>query len=178
MKTKPLIFIILAILVLPIISAPEIEISHHGNSNNPHVELEIPESPEGNLSFNQSLADSIYLKLDASNDPLTGELTTEDIVPRAGGDRDIGESLNPFDKGYFKTVSINTVFSVIGTISSNLIPTTDNERILGEKTTPRRWAGVYSYDGDFVDSVIIGDNLTVEDNISALKIYQGHLILS
>jgi len=117
-----------------------------------------------NASWNESYANNIYLLLDASNDPLTGTLTTQSIEADTGGDKDIGTSLNSFDDGYIDRVHVKEqLVMAVSTVTGNLIPTSHNTYSIG--TSGIRWQNIFT--GNIAISTILsmGASSTVSGNL-------------
>lgn len=85
---KKYIFIILLISLTLLVSADEIQISNEGEDTGRTINLDLPViTPFDNSTFNQSLTDATYLRLDTTNDPLTGnlDLDTNDLITSSPG---------------------------------------------------------------------------------------------
>lgn len=74
---KVFIFLLFLLLIPTVVA--QIQISGLESATDDSINL-IPDevaNPPGNLTFNETLANELYLKLDASNDPITGDLTID-----------------------------------------------------------------------------------------------------
>jgi len=101
-------------------------------------------------------ADILYLRLDTANDPLTGELVSEDIVPSAGADRFLGLADNRF--ATLHSQSLNAVedigtgggpTTIIDTNKSNLVGKVRNSSVSGASLASLRSTGLGSFANGF-----------------------------
>ena len=73
-----------------------------------------------------------------------GTITSGGLLAKVGGTIDIGDNLNPFDDIYGKKIHAKEQLVITaGTVTGNLIPTTDLMYTIGENSTPKRWNEAY-----------------------------------